>query len=49
VAQARAQLLLAEGDQQAAADVLRRAVEGYAAAGQLLNERRAREELERLR
>jgi tetratricopeptide (TPR) repeat protein len=49
VAQARAQLLLAEGDQQGAADVLRRAVEGYAAAGQLLNERRAREELQRLR
>ena len=49
VAQARAQLLLAEGDQQAAGDALRRAVEGYAAAGQLLNERRAREELQRLR
>jgi hypothetical protein len=49
VAQARAQLLLAEGDQRGAADALRRAAEGYAAAGQLLNERRAREELERLR
>ena len=32
----------------AAADALRRAAEGYAAAGQLLNERRARETLERL-
>jgi DNA-binding SARP family transcriptional activator len=49
VAQARAELLLAEGDQRAAADALRRAAEGYAAAGQLLNERRARETLERLR
>ncbi len=49
VAEARAELLLAEGDQRAAADVLRRATEGYAAAGQLLNERRAREALERLR
>ncbi len=34
--------------QRAAADALRRAAEGYAAAGQLLNERRARESLERL-
>jgi len=49
VAQSRAQLLLAEGDQRAGADALRRAAEGYAAAGQLLNERRAREALERLR
>jgi DNA-binding SARP family transcriptional activator len=49
VAQARAELLLAEGDQRTAADSLRRAAEGYAAAGQLLNERRAREALERLR
>ena len=48
VAQARAELLLAEGDPRAAADALRRAAEGYAAAGQLLNERRAREALERL-
>ena len=48
VAEARAELLLAEGDQRAAADALRRAAEGYAAAGQLLNERRAREALERL-
>ena len=48
VAQARAELLLAEGDHGAAADALRRAAEGYAAAGQLLNERRAREGLERL-
>jgi tetratricopeptide (TPR) repeat protein len=48
VAEARADLLLAEGDQRAAADALRRAAEGYAAAGQLLNERRARETLERL-
>jgi ATP/maltotriose-dependent transcriptional regulator MalT len=49
VAQARAELLLAQGDPRAAADNLRRAAEGYAAAGQLLNERRAREALERLR
>ena len=49
MAEARAELLLAEGDQRAAADALRRAAEGYAAAGQLLNERRAREALERLR
>ena len=49
VAEARAELLLAEGDRRAAADALRRAAEGYAAAGQLLNERRAREALERLR
>ena len=48
VAQARAELLLAEGDRHAAADALRRAAEGYAAAGQLLNERRAREALERI-
>ena len=43
-----AELLLAEGERRAAADALRRAAEGYAAAGQLLNERRARETLERL-
>ena len=49
VAEARAELLLAGGDQAAAADALRRAAEGYAAAGQLLNERQAREALERLR
>jgi DNA-binding SARP family transcriptional activator len=48
VAEARAGLLLAEGDRGAAADALRRAAEGYAAAGQLLNERRTREALERL-
>jgi tetratricopeptide (TPR) repeat protein len=48
VAQARAELLLAEGAPRAAADALRRAAEGYAAAGQLLNERRAREALERI-
>jgi DNA-binding SARP family transcriptional activator len=48
VAEARAELLLAEGDPDTAADALRRAAEGYAAAGQLLNERRAREALERL-
>jgi tetratricopeptide (TPR) repeat protein len=48
VADARAALLLAEGDDRAGADALRRAAEGYAAAGQLLNERRAREALERL-
>jgi DNA-binding SARP family transcriptional activator len=49
VAEARAALLLAQDDPRAAADALRRAAEGYAAAGQLLNERRAREALERLR
>ena len=49
VAEARAELLLAGGDPDTAADALRRAAEGYAAAGQLLNERRAREALERLR
>jgi DNA-binding SARP family transcriptional activator len=48
VAEARAEMLLADGRQPAAADALRRAAEGYAAAGQLLNERRAREALERL-
>jgi DNA-binding SARP family transcriptional activator/tetratricopeptide (TPR) repeat protein len=48
VAEARAALLLAEGDQRNAAEALRRAAEGYAANGQLLNERRAREALERL-
>jgi tetratricopeptide (TPR) repeat protein len=48
VAEARAALLLAAGDQRSAADALRRAAEGYAANGQLLNERRAREALERL-
>jgi tetratricopeptide (TPR) repeat protein len=48
VAEARAWLLVAEGDQQSAADALRRAAEGYAANGQLLGERRAREALERL-
>ncbi len=48
VAEARAELLLAEGNQRAAADALRRAAEGYAAAGHLLHERRARETLERL-
>jgi tetratricopeptide (TPR) repeat protein len=48
VAEARASLLLAEGDQRNAADDLRRAAEGYAANGQLLNERRARKALERL-
>jgi DNA-binding SARP family transcriptional activator/tetratricopeptide (TPR) repeat protein len=48
VAEARAGLLLAEGDPRAAGQALRRAAEGYAAAGQLLNERRAREALVRL-
>ena len=48
VAEARAALLLAEGEQQNAGGALRRAAEGYAANGQLLNERRAREALERL-
>jgi DNA-binding SARP family transcriptional activator/tetratricopeptide (TPR) repeat protein len=48
VAEARAELLLAEGDGRAAADALRRAAEGFAASGQLLNERRARATLQRL-
>jgi DNA-binding SARP family transcriptional activator/Tfp pilus assembly protein PilF len=48
VAEARAELLLAEGDRRAAADALRRAAEGFAAAGQLLYERRAREAMQRL-
>ena len=48
LAEARALLLLAGDDQRGAADALRSAVEGYAAAGQLLNEQRAREALERL-
>jgi DNA-binding SARP family transcriptional activator/tetratricopeptide (TPR) repeat protein len=48
VAEARASLLLAEGNGQAAADALRRAAEGYAANGQILGERRSREALERL-
>jgi tetratricopeptide (TPR) repeat protein len=48
VAEARAALLLAEGDERRAADALRRAAEGYAANGQLLNERRARAALERV-
>jgi hypothetical protein len=41
-------LLLADGDRQGAAGALRRAAEGYAANGQSLNERRAREALGRL-
>jgi DNA-binding SARP family transcriptional activator len=49
VREARAELLLAEGDRRAAGEALRHAAEGYAAAGQLLNERRARQALERLR
>ena len=48
VAEARAALLLAEGDPPGAADALRRAAEGYGANGQLLNERRAREALAQL-
>jgi len=48
VREARAELLLAEGDRRAAGEALRHAAEGYAAAGQLLKERRAREALERL-
>jgi Tfp pilus assembly protein PilF len=48
VAEARGELLLAEGDRTAAQEALRRAAEGYAAAGQLLNERLARDALERL-
>ena len=48
VAEARAALLLAEGDPRTAAEALRRAAEGYAANGQPLAERRAREALERL-
>jgi DNA-binding SARP family transcriptional activator/tetratricopeptide (TPR) repeat protein len=49
LAEARAELMLAEGDPRAAGKALRRAAEGYAAAGQLLNERRARAALARLR
>jgi hypothetical protein len=48
VAEARAELLVAEGDGRAGSDAMRRAAEGYAAAGQLVNERRARDALERL-
>jgi DNA-binding SARP family transcriptional activator/tetratricopeptide (TPR) repeat protein len=48
VAEARALLQLAEGAEADAANSLRRAAEGYAAAGQFLNERRARDRLERL-
>ena len=48
LAEARAALLLAGGDQRGAADGLRRAAEGYDAAGQLLNEKRARAALARL-
>jgi hypothetical protein len=48
LAEARAELLIAAGDEHAAEGALRRAAEGYAAAGQLLYERRARASLERL-
>ena len=48
LAEARAELLLAEGDRRAAGEALRRAAEGFAAAGQLLYEQRARVALERL-
>jgi tetratricopeptide (TPR) repeat protein len=48
VAEARSAVLLAESDRRGAADALRRAAEGYAANGQRLGERRAREALERL-
>ena len=48
VAEARAALLLAGGDSPNAADALRRAAEGYATNRQPLDERRAREALERL-
>jgi tetratricopeptide (TPR) repeat protein len=48
VAEARAALLVAEGDPRNAAEALRRAAEGYAANRQPLAERRAREALERL-
>ncbi|MBD0282457.1 MAG: hypothetical protein ICV69_09750 [Thermoleophilaceae bacterium] len=48
VAEARAELLRAEGELDAAETALRRAAEGYSAAGQLLNERRARKALEGL-
>jgi hypothetical protein len=48
VAEARAELLVAEGDGRAGSDAMRRAAEGYAGAGQLVNERRARDALERL-
>jgi len=46
--EARAELLLSEGDGGAAGEALRRAAEGYAAAGQLRSERRARAALARL-
>jgi DNA-binding SARP family transcriptional activator/tetratricopeptide (TPR) repeat protein len=45
LAEARGRLRLAEGDRAEAAASLRRAAEGFAASGQLLNERRARSTL----
>jgi hypothetical protein len=45
VAQARGELLAAEGRTAEATASFRRAVEGFAAAGQRLNEGRAREAL----
>jgi hypothetical protein len=48
LAEARGELLLAEDRPDAARNALRRASDGYAAAGQLLCERRARETLDRL-
>jgi DNA-binding SARP family transcriptional activator/tetratricopeptide (TPR) repeat protein len=45
LAEARAHLLLAEGARDEGAAALRRAAEGFAAAGQLLGERRARKTL----
>ena len=45
LAEARGRLLLAEGGTGQGAAALRRAAEGYAAAGQRLYERRAREAL----
>jgi DNA-binding SARP family transcriptional activator/tetratricopeptide (TPR) repeat protein len=48
MAEARAELALAEGDRRVAVEALRRAAEGFAAAGQLLYEQRAREALQRL-
>jgi len=48
LAAARAELLLAGGEREAAAVELRRAVEGFAAAGQVLNERQTRAALRQL-
>jgi hypothetical protein len=47
-AEARAAVLAAEGDPDAATQALRQAIAGYATAGQRLNEARARGSLGRL-